>query len=314
MATGKGSMGSRVIKNIFSTWGMYSTITAIRFFLTPFFIHKLGDSQYGIWVLILSLIGYMELLNLGLNTANVRYLSKYFELSDHKSANEIFNSGLFIFLILCVGTSLLILSIAPFLGSLFSFMDNRIYMVIFVIAGLNLALEFVFYAFSAILSAEQKFFEVNIITTIIFIARSIAAVILLLNGYQLMAIVLNQTFFNVVRGLTLSVYSLRSAPNLRIHLGSVRKNALVKIMNFSFYIFIINICKKINLSIWSIVIAIFMSPNAITFFAISNNLIIYLQNFILAISKVLIPRFSQLDAKDNEQKIQEYYLSFFEYP
>lgn len=304
-------MRNRVIKNIFSSWGMYSTITIIRFFLTPFFIYKLGDSQYGVWVLILSLIGYMELFNFGLNTANVRYLSKYFEERDHISANEIFNSGLLIFLFLGAGISLLTLSVTPFLGKVFSFMNEGIvYPAVFVIAGLNLALELVFYAFSAILSAKQKYVEVNIITTSLYILRSLAAVVLLLSGFKLLAIVLNQAVFNLLKGLTISLYALKSTPILRIDFGSVKKSAVLTITNFSVYIFIINISRKINLTIGVVVISLFMSPSAVTLFAIANNLITYLQNFVLAVPKVLIPRFSQLDAAKNQDKIREYYLSF----
>ena len=111
-------MKNRVIKNIFSSWGMFAVIFVIGFFLTPLFVHKLGDYEYGIWILLLSIIGYMELFSLGFNKANVRYLSKYFGLKDHKTINEIFNCGLFIFMSLGVIVIIVTLSISPFLWRL----------------------------------------------------------------------------------------------------------------------------------------------------------------------------------------------------
>lgn len=303
-------MKNRIIKNIFSSWGVDFIMVVVRFFMTPLFVRKLGDSDYGIWILVLSLVGYMELLNLGINTASVRYLAKNLETKNYKAANEIFNSGLFMFMIISALILLIILSVSPFLKYSFPFMDNFVYIIVFIIAGLNLALDFSFYSFSAILSARQQYFEANIISAVIFFIRNIVAAILLLTGFTLLAIVINQTVFNIIKGIIISAYSLRSDRNFEVKFSHINKNTLKTIVNFSIYIFVINISKKITQYGSPLIIAFFMSPIAITFFAIANNLVSYLQNFISAIPNVLIPRFSQLDAGDNQERIREYYLSF----
>lgn len=303
-------MKNRVIKNIFSSWGLFSVITFIRFFLTPLFVHKLGDYEYGIWILILSIIGYMELFSLGFNTANVRYLSRYFESKDHKSINEVFNSGLFIFMSLGVIVLIATLTISPFLGHMFKSMNNFVYIIIFIIAGVNLSFEFVFMSFSTVLEAREKYVETNIISASVFILRSVIAVILLLSGFKLLAIVINQAVFNIIKGMIIFLYSVKTNPNLKISYQHVNMGAIKTLGNFSVYIFIINITQKINLHASSLIIAYFMSPSAITPFAIGSSLIIYLKDFISAIPRVLIPRFSQIDAADNQDKIREYFLSF----
>lgn len=303
-------MSTRIIKNIFSSWGMFLIISLIQFFLTPLFIHKLGDSEYGIWILIVSLIGYLELLNLGLNTANVRFLSRNFETKDYNAANEIFNSGLFIFLFLGIIVLILVFAMAPFLGHVFKFMDNLTYKIIFIIAGVNLAFELSFYAFSAVLSGRQMFVEANIIITSVFILRSLAAIFLLLTGFKLFAIVINQAAFNILRGMIISIYSLKINPELKISFHYVSKVAIKTIAGFSVYIFIMNISRKVNMYTSSLIIAFFLSPGAITYYSIANSLINYLQEFISAIPNVLIPRFSQLEAANNHEGVRDYYLSF----
>ncbi|WP_339837927.1 oligosaccharide flippase family protein [uncultured Flavobacterium sp.] len=45
--------------------------------LTPFIIHSLGDSEYGLYTLIGSLIAYFTLMDLGLNNTIIRYVSLY---------------------------------------------------------------------------------------------------------------------------------------------------------------------------------------------------------------------------------------------
>ena len=45
--------------------------------LTPFILSSLGKSEYGLYMLVGSLIGYLALLDFGLNSTTVRFVSKY---------------------------------------------------------------------------------------------------------------------------------------------------------------------------------------------------------------------------------------------
>ncbi|MDH3360559.1 MAG: hypothetical protein OEL55_06775, partial [Desulfobulbaceae bacterium] len=58
--------------NAASNWIAMVIQILIGFFLTPFVISHLGQSGYGIWVLIGSFIGYYGLLNLGVGAAVTR--------------------------------------------------------------------------------------------------------------------------------------------------------------------------------------------------------------------------------------------------
>ena len=50
--------------------------------VSPVLIHGLGAETYGQWIVLLSLIGYVDLLDLGMSGAAVRYLS--LEIGDQK--------------------------------------------------------------------------------------------------------------------------------------------------------------------------------------------------------------------------------------
>lgn len=46
-------------------------------FTTPFIVHCLGDSTYGVYRIIVSMISYMSVLNFGFGSAAVRYLAEF---------------------------------------------------------------------------------------------------------------------------------------------------------------------------------------------------------------------------------------------
>jgi len=271
----------------------------------------LGDLEYGIWILVVSLVGYMEVLNVGLNTASVRYLTEYFERKEHQNANEIFNAALFIFLILGMVIVIGVLGLSPFFGRMFGLVNYETrYASIFVIAGINLAFEFAFYPFSAILSARQKFVEANVISVTVFIMRSLVVVFLLFNGYKLLGVVLNQAVFNIVKGILLSAYALKTTPWLKVSRRYINISTIKSIAKLSKYLLVINLSRKVSLTSPYLLIALFGSPSGVSAFAIAGNLVTYFENFMSGMARVLMPRFSQLRAVNRGQTIREYYLSF----
>ena len=51
------SSPARVVLNVLSTWGGQAISLGLSFLFTPFIVHSLGDSAYGVWLLTLSVVG-----------------------------------------------------------------------------------------------------------------------------------------------------------------------------------------------------------------------------------------------------------------
>src|ERR1700689_3881786 len=47
------------------------------FFLTPFVLHRLGSTQYGLWVLVGSALAYGSLLDFGILAAVIKYVATF---------------------------------------------------------------------------------------------------------------------------------------------------------------------------------------------------------------------------------------------
>lgn len=301
---------NRLVINIFSNWSNFLILVGVRFFLTPFLIHKLGDNEYGIWILIISLVGYMELLKLGTATGIIKYISQFIQIKDHRRTNEIFNTGFILFLSLAFVILLSVLILAFYLPTLFNFDQNYLYKIIFIIVGIDLAFEVIFLPFSAALRGQQKFFEINIIVTSIFLIRTLSVVLFLMAGYKLLALALIQICTSVLRGIVLSFYLFKTSPKLRLDFTLINKNSFKLIFHYTLYNFLVNISAKVNLTGSILIIGHFLSASAVTFYSIANILTRYLHTFIIEMQRVLIPRFSELEAQDNTEKIRDNFHAF----
>ena len=86
----------RIAQNIVSNWFALVVTTVVGFFLSPFVVHHLGNLAYGVWVLIASLVSYMNLLDLGLRGAVTRFVSKGKAQDDHEEASQAVSGALWI--------------------------------------------------------------------------------------------------------------------------------------------------------------------------------------------------------------------------
>ena len=103
------STSATIAMNVFSNYCGLGFHIVIAFFLSPFLVHTLGDTRYGIWSIAMSLSGYMSLMNLGIATSLNRYVSKLHKTKDIDNLLAVINSGLGLFVIV----GMLIAAISP---------------------------------------------------------------------------------------------------------------------------------------------------------------------------------------------------------
>src|SRR5271169_2780557 len=109
----------QIIRNVGSSWSALAVNVAIGIFLSPFILHHLGDTAFGIWVLIFSITGYYGLFDLGIRSSIIRYVSKYTATGDQEKLTQFINTALFSYTCIgAVGMTLTVL-LSSSVGNLF---------------------------------------------------------------------------------------------------------------------------------------------------------------------------------------------------
>ena len=67
----------RVVKNVFFNWAGMGVALVLGFIQAPIVVLGLGNTWYGIWVLVNQITGYTWLFDLGIREAVVRYVSMH---------------------------------------------------------------------------------------------------------------------------------------------------------------------------------------------------------------------------------------------
>src|SRR5436309_1013080 len=93
---------SLILRAVATSWVAVVANASVGIFLSPYVLHRLGDEAFGVWVLIVNLVGYYGILDAGVRSAILRYVSRHKGLNEQKKVNEVLASAFYYYLGACI--------------------------------------------------------------------------------------------------------------------------------------------------------------------------------------------------------------------
>jgi len=305
-------MANRLVANIFSNWANLFVNIVISFFLAPFVVHSLGDTYYGIWVIMMQFTGYLYLLDFGIRESVIRSVSKLNAVQNFDDLDEILNSSVFLYSAIGLLAFVVSVALAFFFGSIFNVSMEILptARVVVVVSGLTIAISLAFNVFTGVLMGLQRYDIFNKIGIVTSFIRLALIVFFLSRGYGILALALVQFAITLTSNLVIFVMARRLLRTQGLHLQyrhkSIRHRMPVfrSLYNYSIHVVINNLGQKAIYYTDALVIGIILSPASVTYYAIAGNLIEYLRRLILISNNVLNPLVSDLDSRNDKDAIQ----------
>ncbi|MCC7012426.1 MAG: oligosaccharide flippase family protein [Planctomycetes bacterium] len=105
-----------VVASALSYWVYSAAVALAAFVVSPIAVRELGRESYGVWTLIVSTTGFLTLLDLGVNSAVVRMVSKHAARGERRGMRVAYSTSLALLAALA-GIALLALGLAsPFVA------------------------------------------------------------------------------------------------------------------------------------------------------------------------------------------------------
>ena len=296
--------------SVIANWAFFIITILVAFIVSPIMVNKLGDEVYGVWVLMVSIGGYFTVLDFGINTALVRFLSKYTAVKEYDKAAQMYSSAFLFFSIAGAFVVVLIAILGLFFKDFFNveLFDKRYLYLVFIIVGVDLAINLIFGVLSGSLRGMQNFLELNIILIVTTVIKNVILVSLLLNGYSLLSLAILQAATSVMQYLAQYIFIKKKYKFLRFKISLINKPTFKQMFDYSIYSFLIAIALKVLFYTDSIVIGSMVSLQGVTFYAIPAMIVENLEKFIWAIIAVLIPIISSREAVGKVEENAQIYL------
>lgn len=290
-----GASRRKIALNVFSNWANLVTAVVIAFLVSPVIVHSLGNQLYGVWTLIISITGYFTVLDLGVNTAVIRYISRSEALGRRPEVARVFSSSLLLFVAMAGLAVVLTLGLAPILGRVFdspSF-PRAMFEATFLIIGCDVAVGLIMSVFVATLKARQEFLKVNAVAVIANVLKNVLIVVLLLRGHGIVSMAAVQL---ASTALKLGCQYLWVRRSNRFSRSTVDRGMLRELMSYSVYSLIISVVVKVIFYTDSVVIASMIAVDQIVFYSIPVTLLVYSERVVYAMMSVLTPVVSSNEA------------------
>ena len=288
----------RLAINVVMNWAATAVNMVVPFFLTPFVVRHLGAVGYGVWIIAVSAVSYLNLLDMGMRSAVIRYVSKAQAKGELAEATSAIHAALWFRMIIAGGVGVLSFVLAFAVPHMFKIPPDltRAAQITVLLCALGVGVTLVGGVFGAVLAAINRFDLLSIITMCQTVMRACGVVAILLSGRGLISLACWELTILLLVAIATVLCAIKVFPHSRVRPGRPDMRVVRMIWSYSFTTFVFMIAVQIIANTDNLVVGAFLSVSVVTFYAIGGSLINYAYSISGALSSTFTPLASGLEA------------------
>lgn len=276
---------------------------------TPIMLRLLGQSEYGLFNLVSSVVAYLGVLNFGFGSAYMRYYSKY-KVKEDREKIAVLN-GMFLIIFIAIGsiavTSGIFLALNSNLvfGNQLTNHELNITKILIIILVFNLAISFPSIIFNSYITVNEKFIFQKTAQLIRLVSNPFVILPVLYMGYGSIGMVLATTILNITIEIINVVYAYRKL-NMAFNFRGFDIKLMKEMTLFSSFIFINMISSQISWNVDKFILGRLYGTVSVAVYGLAAQINSYYLSIGTAISYLFIPRIHRLvsnTASNNELTI-----------
>lgn len=274
---------------------------------TPVMLRLLGQSEFGLYNLVASVVSYLGLFNFGFGSAYIKYYSGYKVNNDKDSIAKL--NGMFMLIFLALG----VLALISGLGLIY-YSDNifgnkltidelakaKILMILMVV---NIGVTFPCIVYNSYVTANEKFVFQRSLQLIKIVTSPFLILPILIMGYGSIGMALITTLINISVEL-INIYYSHKKIHINFKFKGLELSLVKELFIFSSFIFMNLVVNQINWNVDRFIIGRYWGTAEVAIYSIAGQLNSYYLQLSTAVSGVYIPRINALvAAKNSDQEL-----------
>lgn len=267
---------------------------------TPVMLRLLGQSEYGLYQLVYSVVSYLGLLSLGFGSSYMRFYSGYKAKRDENGIARLNAMFAIIFCsisVLCIICGLIMLgNINNIFGSGLNDTELDKARVLMALMVVNLAITFPKSIFNCYITAYEKFFFQRFLDLFQNLLNPFLTFPLLLMGMGSVGIVVITTILTVMTLIGDMMFCIKRL-HIRFLFKELHFSLLKEMWEFTFFIFLNQIVDQINWNVDKLLLGRLAGTATVAVYGVGSQInSMYLQTSI-AVSSVFIPKVNKIVAE-----------------
>lgn len=307
-------MPSRVLRNsIANVLGSFAP-SILQIVTLPFIVRTLGEAQYGVYTMVMAIVGYFVFLDPNFGAGIVKYLAEFESVGKKREVGEVVSLGLLAYFgIGALGALLIFFLAESVVTGLFSVPPELEASA--VIATRVAAAGFFFSQLQVLLKNIPQALGHYPITAGVEVLEGILmpslSVLVLWLGYGLLGIVVVRVLLNVMNVALLAVAVRRLLPELKF----VRPSAQMakRVGSFSGFAYFATLAAVVYYQADKLIISALAGVVALAYYVVPFNLASRVMGLSFRMASVIYPEASRLGALNQLGTLREIYYSAARY-
>ena len=299
--TGRECVRPSLAVNAFSNWAVLAVNGVTGFFLTPYIIAQLGREDYGILTLVASVVGYYGLLELGVQSAVMRYVAYYAGQRDARALSETVSTALAIFLLpATAGVALSFLLSGWFAGFFHVAPANvREFEHAMWLFGITFGVSLIGSVFRVTVVAYERYVLANVIGTAQTLVRTAITVLILSGGAGLVGVIAANLATAAAASVVMAFWVFRIDRGIVLSWRLISRRAAWTLIGFGTSSALIGVADVLRFRLDSLVIGRWVDVAAVGVYGLAVGLVSHGPSLVGSATGVLLPRFSKLAASED---------------
>lgn len=265
----------------------------IPIFYTPVMLRILGQSEYGLYSLANSVVGYLSLLTFGLGSTIVRYVAKYRAEGNKEGEEKVIGLFLLMYSVLAIfvliGGAVLSDNVETIFHRGLTDAEISKITILIRIMSFNMAISFPISVFGSIIMAHERYIyrqAVNILSTV---AVPCANIVILYMGYGSIGMTMVSTGLQFLM-LPLNVGYCFCILKIRPKFRKLPIKLIKEIISFSVFVFIGSIVDMLFWSTDKLILGMLTSTAVVAVYNVGSTFNSMMTSISTAFSGVLMPK------------------------
>ncbi|WP_319583463.1 oligosaccharide flippase family protein [uncultured Pseudodesulfovibrio sp.] len=302
-------------RNTLATFVKHFVNLGILFYLTPFTISAIGNLQYGLWAVVLTVAGYSGLLDMGITTATTKLAAEYRSRDKSDKLNELISSSISLFTFFGFICLVLIMIFMPgYIASInHEALGTESPVVISALIGIDIFFVFIANIFTGIILSFHQFHIKSLIDIIVGLLRLFATIVVLNAGYGLLGLAFIKLSTSVISSSALYFVFKKQMPSYKIKIKRPAPGEVRSLVSLGGKLFYMTLAVRLSNMTSPIIVASTIGSVWNAYYAIVERLATYGNEIVYAVTAAFMPVFSELFAQDEDEMVGRLYLQYTRY-
>ena len=275
----------------------------------PAIVRGLGDSGYGLFIVVTAIVGYFALIDINATAGSVKFIAEYAAKNDKRGVDQTFSFGLLVYIVIGLSGALAIFISAPALV-------RRVFEIpapLVDVGEYSLRIAAFGFLFSQLQvyfqSVPQSLLRYEVTSQIETVFGTIVPVVtvgILAAGFGLPEVILFRVVASTVNCVILWIIIHRFLPDLR--LVWPERDIVRGVVEFSAFSFLSRIAALAYAHGDKLIIGAFIGMKELAYYAVAATVANRVLGFTFRLSSVLFPAASALAATGETERLRALYI------